>query len=139
MYHCIAGAPIFIPENRNVMHGELGERLTLTFFIHSDPLLDDVWIQSVGTDCNQNRTEHKFNMSNTTLSYTAFGNRGNISGNEITVDTNIKNSDDFRLYCICAKNELGLDFFIFEIKLFGRSVLIDRLWNSCFYSLRSLQ
>ncbi|CAC5423230.1 unnamed protein product [Mytilus coruscus] len=110
------GAPIFLRENRNVMHGELGEHLTLTFLLYSDPLLDDIWIQSVGTDCNQNRTKHEFRMSNTTLSYTAFGNRGNIKGYEIEIDTYIENSNDFRVYHICAKNELGLDFFIFEIE-----------------------
>ncbi|XP_052065092.1 uncharacterized protein LOC127704895 [Mytilus californianus] len=110
------GVPIFLRENRNVIYGELGEPLTLTLLLYSDPLVDDIWIQSVGTDCNQNRTKHEFRMSNTTLSYTAFGNRGNISGYEIEIDTYIENSNDFRVYHICAKNELGLDFFIIEIK-----------------------
>lgn len=109
------GAPIFVPENRNVKHGELGEPLTLTFLLYSDPLVDDIWIKSVGTDRNQSGTKHEFRISNTTLSYTASGNKGNISGYEITIETNILNSIDFCVYKIWAKNKLGVASYRFEI------------------------
>lgn len=139
MYNFIAGAPIFLRENRNVMYGELGEPLTLKFLLYSDPLVDDIWILSVGTDCNQNRTKHEFRMSNTTLSYTAFGNRGNISGYEIKIDTYIENSNDFRVYHMCAKNKLGLDFFIFEIRPSGMLILSNGLCNIFSNSFNFLQ
>ncbi|VDI73384.1 Hypothetical predicted protein [Mytilus galloprovincialis] len=133
------GAPIFVPGHRNVQHSEPGEPLILTFLLYSDPLLDDIWIksvgtdrkqsvgtdrkqsvgtnrkQSVGTDRKQSETEHEFRISNTTLLYTAFGNKGNISGYGITIETNILNSNDFSVYKIWAKNKLGVASYIFEI------------------------
>ncbi|XP_071144179.1 uncharacterized protein [Mytilus edulis] len=109
------GAPIFVPGHRNVQHSEPGEPLLLTFLLYSDPLLDDIWIKSVGTDRNQSETKHEFRISNTTLSYTAFGNKGNISGYGITIETNILNSNDFSVYKIWAKNKLGVAAYIFEI------------------------
>ncbi|XP_052085477.1 uncharacterized protein LOC127723082 [Mytilus californianus] len=109
------GAPIFVPENRNVKHGKLGEHLTLTFLLYSDPLVDDIWIKSVGTDRNQSGTKHEFRISNTNLSYTASGNKGNISGYEITIETNILNSKDFCVYKIWAENKLGVASYRFEI------------------------
>lgn len=117
------------------MHCKLGEHLTLTFLLYSDPFVEDIWIQSVGTNRYQNKGKYELKMVNTTLSYTAFGNRGNISGYEITIDINIENSNDFCVYHIFAKNELGSDFFIFEVKSSGRSILTDCLSKSCSNSL----
>ncbi|XP_063408234.1 uncharacterized protein LOC134691597 [Mytilus trossulus] len=109
------GAPIFVPGHRNVKHDEPGKPLLLTFLLYSDPLLDDIWIKSVGTDRNQSEINHEFRISNTTLSYTAFENKGNISGYKITIETNILNSNDISMYKIWAKNKLGVASYIFEI------------------------
>ncbi|CAC5426686.1 unnamed protein product [Mytilus coruscus] len=109
------GEPIFAPENRNVKHGELGQPLILTFVLYSNPIMEDIWIESVSTGNNQAKTKEVFNISNRTLPYTVFGNKGNISGYEIIFETKILTSNDFHEYNMWAKNKLGVDFYRFEI------------------------
>ncbi|CAC5423227.1 unnamed protein product [Mytilus coruscus] len=109
------GAPIFLPENRNVTHGELGNPLTLAFLVYSDPIVEDVWIEDVGTERNLSRTKYEFQVIETTLPYTAFGNKGNISGCEIIIEINILSSNELQVYNILAKNQKGFVSYRFEI------------------------
>ncbi|XP_052064796.1 uncharacterized protein LOC127704698 [Mytilus californianus] len=109
------GAPIFVPENRNVKHGELDEPLTLTFLLYSDPTIKDIWIEGVDTDHKQNKIKLEFKLANSTVPYTAFGNKGHIMRYNITIQTNIVSSIDFRVYKIWATNELGVTSYKFEV------------------------
>ncbi|XP_063417207.1 uncharacterized protein LOC134699544 [Mytilus trossulus] len=109
------GAPIFVPENRNVKHGELDKLLALTFLIYSDPTIKDIWIEGVDTDHNQNKIKLEFMLANLTVPYTAFGNKGHIMCYNITIQTNIVSSIDFHVYKIWATNELGVTSYKFEV------------------------
>ncbi|CAC5426679.1 unnamed protein product [Mytilus coruscus] len=109
------GAPIFPPENRNVKLGVLGQPLILSFVLYSNPFIEDLWIEGATDGDFQNITKSDFKISNTTLLYTAFGNKGNISGYEIIFGANILRSNDFHKYNLWTKNELGVDFYRFEI------------------------
>lgn len=119
-----AGAPIFSPENRNVKLGVLGQPLILSFVLYSNPFIEDLWIEGATDGDFQNITKSDFRISNTTLLYTAFGNKGNISGYEIIFKANIVRSNDFHEYYIWTKNEFGVDFYRFEIVEIGKTILI---------------
>lgn len=120
----IAGAQIFVPENRNVKQGELDKPLALTFLIYSDPTIKDIWIEGVDTDHNQSKIKLEFMLANLTVPYTAFGNKGYIMCYNITIQTNIVSSIDFHVYKIWATNELGVTSYKFEVIAVGNIILI---------------
>lgn len=119
----IVGEPVFVPENRNIKHGELDQPLLMTFILYSNPTMENIWISSTTTWNSHAKTKDVFTISKMTLPYTVFGNKGNISGYEIIFETNNLRSNDFHEYYLWAKNKLGVDFYRFEIIEIGKTVL----------------
>ncbi|CAC5396461.1 unnamed protein product [Mytilus coruscus] len=109
------GAPKFVPGHRNVKQVKLGEPLEIRFSLYSNTMIEDVWIDGYDTGRNKSGIKPEFRISNTTLPYTAFGHKGNISGYEITIKKNILSNNDFRVYNIWAKNQMGVDSYRFEV------------------------
>lgn len=85
--------------------------------------MTDIWIDSASTGNIQAITQNNINTSKRTLPYTIFGNKGNISGYEISFETKILRSYDFHEYYVWSKNEFGVDFYRFEIIKIGKTVL----------------
>lgn len=115
----VTGRPIFVPENRNITHGELGRPLILTFLLYSNPMAQ-VWIEDYNTA--RNLSSDKYRVIETTFPYTAFGNKGNISGYKIKLEINRLTSNDLHVYNILATNSLGTDSYRFEIITAGKTI-----------------
>ncbi|CAC5423582.1 unnamed protein product [Mytilus coruscus] len=101
------GLPLFAPENSNVMHGEFGKSLKLTFQLYSNPIVEEVWMKGDGIDCSENKTIHNLKLSETKLGF------------EIAFETNMLEPKDFCAYKVWAKNGFGVNFYRFEIRASG--------------------
>ncbi|CAG2242066.1 unnamed protein product [Mytilus edulis] len=98
--------PVFSPENRNVKYGEVGKSMKLSFHIYSYPPVKDIFMQQIGRKQSERKKISTVNMLTSILSYTEFANIEGIEGYEISVEYEIFDKDDFRSYCITAKNRL---------------------------------
>ncbi|VDI69596.1 Hypothetical predicted protein, partial [Mytilus galloprovincialis] len=110
------GPPVFSPENRNVKYGEVGKSMKLSFYIYSYPPVKDIFMQQIGRKQSERKKISKVNMLTSILSYTEFANIEGIEGYEISVEYEIFDKDDFRSYCITAKNHLGESNYYFVIQ-----------------------
>ncbi|CAG2208422.1 unnamed protein product [Mytilus edulis] len=119
------GPPVFSPENRNVKYGEVGKSMKLSFHIYSYPPVKDIFMQQIGRKQSERKKISKVNMLTSILSYTEFANIEGIEGYEISVEYEIFDKDDFRSYCITAKNRLGENNYYFFIQDDDHSDQID--------------
>ncbi|VDI16323.1 Hypothetical predicted protein [Mytilus galloprovincialis] len=107
------GPPVFPKENSNVKIGEIGQSITLSFYLYSYPDVEEIYIEKLGSDLTKNRKRNNFNILNYVLHYTEFDNQLGIHGYEILIEHMVL---DFQVYRITAKNRLGSSDYEFEIK-----------------------
>lgn len=122
MYSHFPGSPTFLPENKNVMYGQVGKPLKLAFLLYSDPKVEVIWMEKAVLDGSRNTSIHSLVLTETALIYSAFGNKGNINGYRIEFETTPSEMDGFALYNMLAKNKLGVTFYRFEIKAVGNII-----------------
>ncbi|XP_052084704.1 uncharacterized protein LOC127721928 isoform X2 [Mytilus californianus] len=109
------GSPVFAPENRNVKIGEVGQSITLSFYIYSYPEVEQIFVEKIGLNSIKSNKKQHYTISQSTLRYTEYNNIAGIEGYEILIESDVLDIDDFQTYCITAKNQLGKTSYYFEI------------------------
>ncbi|VDI46711.1 Hypothetical predicted protein [Mytilus galloprovincialis] len=107
--------PVFSAENIIVIQGEVGQSITLSFYIYSYPDVDEIVIEKIGRKQSRNKQIKNFSISTYTLLYTEFENIVGIEGYKILIERKALELDDFQTYRITAKNQLGKSNYNFEI------------------------
>lgn len=108
---------MFAPENKKKQNRALRKPLTLKFLLYSNPIVENIWIESNGIPKDINH----FRISNASLLYTGSEDKGNIAGYDISFETNIFADSNTNVYTIWAENKFGVDFYQFKI---GKTVLV---------------
>lgn len=114
------GPPVFSAENIIVIQGEVGQSITLSFYIYSYPDVDEIVIEKIGRKQSRNKQIKNFSISTYTLLYTEFENIVGIEGYKILIERKALELDDFQTYRITAKNQLGESNYNFEIIDIGK-------------------
>ncbi|CAC5393423.1 unnamed protein product [Mytilus coruscus] len=109
------GSPVFAPENRNVKIGEVGQSITLSFYIYSYPEVEQIFLEKIGLNSIKSNKIQHYTISQSTLCYTEYNNIAGIEGYEILIESDVLDIDDFQTYCITAKNKMGKTIYYFEI------------------------
>ncbi|VDI27546.1 Hypothetical predicted protein [Mytilus galloprovincialis] len=109
------GPPVFAPENRNVKTGEVGQSITLSFYIYGYPDITEIFIEPIGRKPTNRKNSKEYNILESTLNYTDFDNIIGIDGYEILIESKVVDIDDFQTYRITAKNVLGEGYYHFDI------------------------
>ncbi|CAC5382521.1 unnamed protein product [Mytilus coruscus] len=107
--------PVFPPENRNVQTGQLGQSMTLSFYIYSYPPVEDIFIEQIGRKQIKRKKIDNFIIMTSILSYTEFANVVGIEGYEILIEIEKLDIDDFQSYRITASNRFGESNYYFVI------------------------
>ncbi|CAC5391387.1 unnamed protein product [Mytilus coruscus] len=117
------GPPVFSAENIMVIKGEVGQSITLSFYIYSYPDVEEVVIEKIGRKQSSNTKIKHYSILTSTLRYTEFDNIAGIEGYEILIERKVLEIDDFQTYRITAKNHLGKSNYNFEIIDIGNLML----------------
>lgn len=113
--HIFLGPPVFAPENRDVQKAEVGQSVSLSFYIYSYPEVDKIFVNEIGLNSTQKQIIKHYSIFTFVLRYTEYNNMAGIQGYEILIDTEVLDIDDFQVYQITAKNSLGESKYHFTI------------------------
>ncbi|CAC5398587.1 unnamed protein product [Mytilus coruscus] len=109
------GPPVFAPENRNLIHGRIGKSIKLSFYIYSNPDVEEIIIENIGPKPTKREQIKHYNILNSTLIYSEYNKLVGIEGYEILIESKVLDMNDFHLYRNTAKNRLGVSNYHFAI------------------------
>ncbi|CAG2214087.1 unnamed protein product [Mytilus edulis] len=109
------GPPVFASENKYLKTGTVGLSMTMSFYIYSNPDVEEIVIENTGQKPTKSKKFKHNNLFDFTLLYSEFNNIVGIEGYEIVVESEVLDIDDFQVYRITVKNRLGESSYHFAI------------------------
>ncbi|CAG2185954.1 unnamed protein product [Mytilus edulis] len=109
------GPPVFASENKYLKTGTVGLSITMSFYIYSNPDVEEIVIENTGQKPTKSKKFKHNNLFNSTFLYSEFNNIVGIEGYEILIESEVLDNDDFQVYCITVKNRLGESSYHFAI------------------------
>ncbi|VDI23018.1 Hypothetical predicted protein [Mytilus galloprovincialis] len=107
--------PVFASENKYLKTGTVGLSMTMSFYIYSNPDVEEIVIENTGQKPTKSKKFKHNNLFDFTLLYSEFNNIVGIEGYEIVVESEVLDIDDFQVYRITVKNRLGESSYHFAI------------------------
>ncbi|VDI21739.1 Hypothetical predicted protein [Mytilus galloprovincialis] len=107
--------PVFASENKYLKTGTVGLSITMSFYIYSNPDVEEIVIENTGQKPTKSKKFKHNNLFDFTLLYSEFNNIVGIEGYEIVVESEVLDIDDFQVYRITVKNRLGESSYHFAI------------------------
>ncbi|CAG2190819.1 unnamed protein product [Mytilus edulis] len=107
--------PVFASENKYLKTGTVGLSITMSFYIYSNPDVEEIVIENTGQKPTKSKKFKHNNLFNSTLLYSEFNNIVGIEGYEIVIESEVLDIDDFQIYRITIKNRLGESSYHFAI------------------------
>ncbi|VDI73374.1 Hypothetical predicted protein [Mytilus galloprovincialis] len=109
------GPPVFASENKYLKTGTVGLSITMSFYIYSNPDVEEIVIENTGQKPTKSKKFKHNNLFNSTFLYSEFNNIVGIEGYGILIESEVLDNDDFQVYCITVKNRLGESSYHFAI------------------------